>query len=78
MFFSLFVGTVMGLCAMILYYRFFHPAGPINPCVGESVDLKYDIDSPNIISTNSNNMNNDNVSNFDFDHGLGNFCVCAV
>ena len=34
----------MGLSAMMLYYRFFHPAGPINPCVGESVDLKYDFD----------------------------------
>ena len=30
---------------MILYYRFFHPAGPINPCVGESVDLKFGIDN---------------------------------
>ena len=30
---------------MILYYRFFHPAGPINPCVGESVDLKCGIDN---------------------------------
>ena len=53
----------MGLGAMILYYRFFHPAGPINPCVGESVDLKYDIDSPNISSRNSKNITNDNVSN---------------
>ena len=34
----------MGLSAMMLYYRFFHPAGPINPCVGESVDLKYEIE----------------------------------
>ena len=32
----------MGLSAMMLFFRFFHPAGPINPCVGESVDLKYD------------------------------------
>ena len=58
----LFIGTVMGLCAMILYYRFFHPAGPINPCVGESVDLKYDVDSPKMSSRNSKNMTKENVS----------------
>ena len=52
----------MGLGAMILYYRFFHPAGPINPCVGESVDLKYDIDSPNISSRSSKGTANDSVS----------------
>ena len=25
-------GTVLGLASMLLYYRFFHPAGPIHPC----------------------------------------------
>ncbi len=29
-FFSL--GTSLGLMSMLLYYRFFHPVGPINPC----------------------------------------------
>ena len=24
-------GTAVGLCSMVLYYRFYHPAGPINP-----------------------------------------------
>jgi hypothetical protein len=27
---------------MLLYYRFFHPAGPIRPCIGESVDFEVD------------------------------------
>ena len=25
-------GTAVGLCSMVLYYRFYHPAGPILPC----------------------------------------------
>ena len=25
-------GTVLGLASMLLYYRFFHPAGPFHPC----------------------------------------------
>ena len=28
-------GTAVGLSSMVLYYRFFHPAGPILPCVGQ-------------------------------------------
>lgn len=31
---------VIGLTSMLLYYRFFHPAGPIRPCIGDSVDFK--------------------------------------
>jgi hypothetical protein len=27
---------------MLLYYRFFHPAGPIKPFIGESVDFQLD------------------------------------
>ncbi len=37
-------GTILGLCSMLLYYRFFHPTGPINPFVGESVDFVVDPD----------------------------------
>ena len=32
------VGTAAGLTSMLLYYRFYHPAGPILPCVGPSED----------------------------------------
>ena len=28
-------GTAVGLCSMVLYYRFYHPAGPILPCSHE-------------------------------------------
>ena len=38
-------GTFLGLSAMVLYYRFFHPAGPIRLCVGESVDFKSDVEA---------------------------------
>ncbi len=39
-----FAGTLLGLCGMLLYYRFFHPAGPIKPFVGQSVDFVVDPD----------------------------------
>jgi len=35
-------GTLIGLVSMLLYYRYFHPAGPIKPYIGESVDFSYD------------------------------------
>ena len=38
------LGTVLGLSGMLLYYRFFHPAGPIKPFIGESVDFSIDPD----------------------------------
>ena len=28
----------------IFFYRFFHPAGPIRPCVGDSVDFESDLE----------------------------------
>ena len=28
---------------MMIYYRFFHPAGPIRPCIGDSVDFESDL-----------------------------------
>ncbi len=38
------LGTALGLTGMLLYYRFFHPAGPIKPFIGESVDFSIDPD----------------------------------
>lgn len=38
------IGTFLGLSGMLLYYRFFHPAGPIRPCVGESVNFDSDLE----------------------------------
>ena len=35
---------MIGLGGMVLYYRFFHPAGPIKPFVGQSVDFNLDPD----------------------------------
>ena len=32
------VGTAVGLCSMVMYYRFHHPAGPILPCGKDSED----------------------------------------
>jgi len=37
-------GTAVGLCSMVLYYRFYHPAGPILPC---SADLEEKSESNN-------------------------------
>ena len=37
-------GTAVGLCSMVLYYRFYHPAGPILPC---SPDLEEKPESNN-------------------------------
>ena len=34
-------GMAFGLCSMVLYYRFYHPAGPILPC-GKEVEDKMD------------------------------------
>ena len=34
---------VVGLTSMLIYYRFFHPAGPIRLCVGASVDFQKDL-----------------------------------
>ena len=31
-------GTAVGLCSMVLYYRFYHPAGPIYPCGETALD----------------------------------------
>ena len=55
----------MGLGAMMLYYRFFHPAGPINPCVGESVDLKYDFEEDTMSKkeTHGKNGNEEKTTN---------------
>lgn len=34
------IGTLVGLTAMLLYYRYFHPVGPIRPCGGApSIEL---------------------------------------
>ena len=35
---------VIGLSSMLIYYRFFHPAGPIRLCVGASVDFQKDLE----------------------------------
>ena len=43
-----YVGTTIGLSCMMIYYRFFHPAGPIRPCVGQSVDFKNDLSDFNV------------------------------
>ena len=34
----------IGLSSMLIYYRFFHPAGPIRLCAGASVDFQKDIE----------------------------------
>ena len=34
----------VGLASMMVYYRFFHPAGPIRPCYGDSVDFQQDLE----------------------------------
>ena len=31
--YAFFSGTATGITAMLLYYRYFHPVGPINPCL---------------------------------------------
>lgn len=38
------VSMTIGLTSMLIYYRFFHPAGPIRPCIGDSVDFKEDLE----------------------------------
>ncbi len=38
------VSMTIGLVSMLVYYRFFHPAGPIRPCMRQSVDFQEDID----------------------------------
>ena len=38
------VSSVIGLSCMLIYYRFFHPTGPIRLCVRRSVDFKIDIE----------------------------------
>eukprot|EP00095_Tigriopus_kingsejongensis_P012314 maker-scaffold284_size223161-snap-gene-1.25 protein:Tk12314 transcript:maker-scaffold284_size223161-snap-gene-1.25-mRNA-1 annotation:"xk-related protein 6" len=38
------VGTIVGLSAMLLYYRYFHPVGPIVPCGSVDVEKTAEIE----------------------------------
>ena len=44
-------GTAVGLCSMVLYYRFYHPAGPILPCADQDKSQLHDtVDDTNNVT----------------------------
>ncbi|TRY61950.1 hypothetical protein TCAL_08880 [Tigriopus californicus] len=47
------IGTLVGLIAMLLYYRYFHPVGPIRPCGGLPPPLALDVEKSHAEFRNS-------------------------